>query len=270
MPCENKHGPHVTSSNASIMPLALASSVVACRLLPVSCRGFACSPPANLQGVVLSRNATGTKPGHTGPEGPKPEPEGLYAARIMAVTAGRQLAWPRRWPARLAWALWVLIVLGLAATPSLDQLARQAGRTDLGSNATMVAYGLVAVSAATVGALLGGRRPRHLVGWLLLALGLWFAYGYASWVLLAWRGAPPAVGLAILDANVMVIPALIGFVLLLTPTGSLPSPRWRWWARVAATAPLLGLGSLALGRSGRQTCRSPTRSPLVPWLVHCW
>jgi hypothetical protein len=36
-----------------------------------------------------------------------------------------------------------------------------------------------------------------------------------------------------------------GFVLLLTPTGSLPSPRWRWWARVAAAAPVvMVLGSV--------------------------
>jgi hypothetical protein len=165
----------------------------------------------------------------------------------MAVTADGQLARPRWRPTGLAWGLWTLVVLGLTATPRLNQLARQAGRSDLGSDASTAIYGLVAVSAATVGTVVASRRPRHPVGWLLLALGLWFIYGYASWVLLAWQGAPSAVGLAILDANVVVIPALIGFILLLTPTGSLPSPRWRWWARMAAVAAVVGLVSLALG-----------------------
>jgi hypothetical protein len=165
----------------------------------------------------------------------------------MGTTPGGRPPRARRWAAGLAWALWTLVLLGLAVTPWLNQQARQAGRSDLGSDANTVVYGLVAVSAATVGAVLAGRRPRHPVGWLLLGLGLWFVYGYASWVLLAWRGAPSAVGSAVLDANVVVIPALVGFVLLLTPTGSLPSQRWRWWARVAAVAPVVGLVSLALG-----------------------
>jgi hypothetical protein len=159
---------------------------------------------------------------------------------------GRPPGAPRR-AAWLAWALWTLVLLGLSVTPWLNQQARQVGRSDLGSDANSVVYGLVAVSAATVGAVLAGRRPRHPVGWLLLGLGLWFVYGYASWVLSAWRGVPPAVGTALLDANVVVIPAVVGYVLLLTPTGTLPSPGWRWWARAAAVAPALGLASLAMG-----------------------
>jgi hypothetical protein len=158
----------------------------------------------------------------------------------MAVTAGSR-------PAGLAWALWTLVMLGLPVVVWLNQLARQAGRSDLGSNADTAIYGLVAVSAATVGMVLASRRPRHPVGWLLLALGLWFSYAYASWVLLAWRGAPPVVGSTVKDIAVVVMAACIGFVLLLTPTGSLPSRGWRWWARVAAAAAVVGVVSLALG-----------------------
>src|SRR5215211_829816 len=104
----------------------------------------------------------------------------------MGMTLGSRATWARWRPAWLAWALWTLVVLGLTVTPWLNQLARQAGRSDLGSDANSVVYGLVAVSAATVGTVVASRRPRHPVGWLLLALGLWFTYGYATWVLLAW------------------------------------------------------------------------------------
>jgi hypothetical protein len=63
------------------------------------------------------------------------------------------------------WALWALTMLGLAAVPWLDRLLRQAGRADLVQLTPDTAPPMLAiVSAATVGAVLASRRPRHPVG----------------------------------------------------------------------------------------------------------
>ena len=54
----------------------------------------------------------------------------MCAARIMAVSPAPQgAARPRRWSALVAWALWAVAVLGMAATFWLHQLLVQAGRT---------------------------------------------------------------------------------------------------------------------------------------------
>jgi hypothetical protein len=92
----------------------------------------------------------------------------------MAIIPATRIVRPRWWPRVAAWALWVLTLLGLGATLWLDQLSRQAGRPDLaaGIPGTFLGPMLALVSAATVGAVLASRRPRHPVGWLLLALGL--------------------------------------------------------------------------------------------------
>src|SRR5512132_415678 len=153
-----------------------------------------------------------------------------------------------------AWWLWALAMLGLAAILWLDQLLRRTGRPDLVLvTPDAVAYVVGLVSAATVGALLASRRPRHPVGWLLLTLGLsvaaaGIATGYANYAVLARRAAPPAADYAAVYHSVAVPiwATCLGFVLLLTPTGSLPSPRWRWLAVGMVAAMLLAVVSTAL------------------------
>jgi hypothetical protein len=166
----------------------------------------------------------------------------------MAVTPVAREVRPRRWLGVLAWAVWALTVLGLAVAAWLDQLQRQAGSPEMAwlLQPASIPLLVAAVSAAAVGVLLASRRPAHPVGWLLLGLGLLVVgnvvvSGYVNYGLLVRPGALPAASyLAGVSNSIPVLwVTCVSFILLLTPTGSLPSPRSRWWARVAAAAPLL-------------------------------
>jgi hypothetical protein len=165
----------------------------------------------------------------------------------MAMTSTAGLGRPRRWLAGLAWGLWALVMLGLAVVSWMDELLRQAGRPDLAAlvPGTIVGPILAVLSAATVGAVLASRRPRHPVGWLLLGFALSLTASgvitsYVTYGLLARPGALPAAHVVAryYPATGAVALALLSLVLLLTPTGSLPSARWRWWAVITAATPL--------------------------------
>ena len=167
-------------------------------------------------------------------------------ATTRMMTPAARPARPRRWPAWLAWALAGLTALTLVPALWLGELVWSTGWEPRPAAATLGAVLLVTVSAATVGALVASRRPGHPVGWLLLGVGLGLVVteliqAYVDYGLLARPGSLPGArylaGFAY--STVLLWVSCAGFVLLLTPTGSLPSPRWRWWARLAAAAPVV-------------------------------
>jgi hypothetical protein len=181
------------------------------------------------------------------------------------VTPDARLARPRRWPGVVAWTLWALAMVAWLVVPWLDQQLRHSGRPDL--TQWDLRPGVALVTAATVGAVLASRRPAHPVGWLLLAavaanLASGAAAQYLAWGLLP-GGALPATRYVALSypAGAGGGLLLLGFVLLLTPSGKLPSPRWRWWASAMVAVPVLLLVLVTLAPGSVDTSQQVHGSP---------
>ena len=154
---------------------------------------------------------------------------------------------PRR-TARIAWSLvGVYVAVAILGFGTLER-ARSRWAPDAGvlsaagENAPLL--GAFTLFAA-VGALIVARRPRQPVGWIMLAAALamstsWLAWGYALLTIGASPMAPPVTGLVAgwssepLSILATLILAVL-LLLLLYPSGRLPSTRWRpaVWATVA-------------------------------------
>ncbi len=130
-----------------------------------------------------------------------------------------------------------------------DARLADVGRSDLAGGATGAVFMLPIASAATVGAALIIRRPRHPVGWLFLGLGLAVASAgvadsYAAYGAIARPGSLPAADFVAVIGDRSFLPwlMLLALILLLTPTGTFTARRWRLAAYVAVAGAALSFG----------------------------
>jgi hypothetical protein len=136
--------------------------------------------------------------------------------------SGRMTGW-------VAWGGWALTVVVAALTLFLASLneSSSSGNTALTS--------LLILAFSTVGGLVASRRPENSIGWVFLSGALVWMLGeltleYGVYALITVPGALPAgAWLAWFGgwARGMGWFLIVAFLLLLFPTGRLPSPRWR-------------------------------------------
>jgi hypothetical protein len=115
----------------------------------------------------------------------------------------------------------------------------------------------MAVSFATVGAVVAARHPHNPIGWLFVSFGVVVgivlaAQAYATYALATAPGSLPGgdwaawLGAWSLEFTI-AIPA---FIVLLFPDGHLPSPRWRLLAWLIVAIVTLGVALAALSNVG--------------------
>jgi hypothetical protein len=137
--------------------------------------------------------------------------------------SGRMAGW-------LAWGMWALTVPTTTLTlffASLNKLSS--------SFSDKVLISLLILAFSTVGALVASRRPENSIGWLFLSGAFLWILGeltleYGVYTLITAPGTLPAgAWMAWFGAWARGIGwfLIVMFLLLLFPTGRLPSPRWR-------------------------------------------
>jgi signal transduction histidine kinase len=163
------------------------------------------------------------------------------AARTVRRGRGNAAAWVRVVAGsgyldarRTAWLVWSLCVAMAAATLML--LGIGPGRVlpgDIFSGVGGLSFVILALTFASVGAIVACRVPENRIGWIFLLTGLancvqLLTWQYANVGLHALHGLPGARGVAVFNTMTGETTAgLLGLSLLVFPDGRLPSRRWR-------------------------------------------
>jgi hypothetical protein len=219
------------------MPLTLASSVVACRLLPVGCRVFAaCLPPAGL-GLSVARNDLGTVRPYASSRSVLSRPSWRVDDVALGQAKNRAASW-------VAWSMVAIFVIGCGIALTLA-----VGKGGFDQD-TLTLY-LAFTGFMVVGAVIVAHRPGNAIGRIFSAIGLLAATGglameYAGYAYVTRPGSLPGAILAAWYQQQWWVPMIVLIFVatpLLFPTGRLLSPRWRPVAVVAGmtAATLMGL-----------------------------
>src|SRR6266576_3260432 len=187
-------------------------------------------PPATPPGWGCCHHLKGC--GHApGMLAPAPFPAGRPGGHNTAMSRAhgdQRRRWPA-WAARCLWGLVAALLIHLIPGQGYRSATSVGGLSQLFVTAAVMAFLL---AFATVGALVASRVPGNPVDWLLLGSALAYTLATAATGLPTPRASTPAwytADAALAGQPLYTAGLALGFLtLLLFPTGSLPSRRWRW------------------------------------------
>lgn len=138
----------------------------------------------------------------------------------------------------IGWGLFALVIIGSAAQVTL-QVGKLASAPSLYNLVDTFGWGVaIPLVFSGLGALIISRQPRNRIGWLMMIVGL--AINVPTSLIIERLQEPPdhmTTGMWVLIwvNNWSWIPMIFPVFLipLYFPTGSLPSPRWKWVYRLA-------------------------------------
>ena len=170
-----------------------------------------------------------------------------------------------------AWLAWAVCAISLAVTALCFLLIALNLSLDTPAYFFWPDLTVLALGYSVIGAIIASRLPNHPIGWLCCAIGFiaaidHFGGEYAVYALLAHPHSLPG-GMAMFwlqDWFWMLFIGLIVFLLLLFPTGRLPSGRWQpfaWGSVVVILVAVILTASTPLPSSGSEIMGSLEEPP---------